>query len=142
MKLLLKFSFVFVIAWFASIGVKAQTDDILELKLSSADVAFVQDYNTQATDQTTTVTITASGKWTLSITAGDTHLTSTTTTDKFDLSKVTLTGFIHGVFGEILQTTGENNTSDNIYWHLDNLGNIFAGTYSVPVTFTLIKNTL
>lgn len=138
MKLVFRIYFVFVIALFASIGVKAQTDDILELELSSADVAFVQDYNTQAADQTTTVTIRSNVKWKLSITAGDTQFTSTTTTDKFELSKVTLTGLITGTFGGLLETTGENNTNDNIYWHLGDLGNIYAGQYKASVIFTLV----
>ena len=100
MNRLLKILFVFVIAWFASIGAKAQiivpADDILEFSLSSADVAFVQDFNTRDADQTTTVTIRSNVKWKFSISTDVTSFTSTTSTDKFDLSKVTLTGFVVG----------------------------------------------
>lgn len=146
MKLLVKISFISVITLFASIGVKAQiittADDILELTLSSANVAFVQDYNTRAADQTTTVTIRSNVKWKLSVATNDIPFTSTTTTDQFDLSKVTLTGLITGTFGGLLQTRGENDMTDQIYWHLSDLGNIYAGYYSVPLTFTLIKDDL
>ena len=146
MNRLLKILFVFVIAWFASIGAKAQiivpADDILEFSLSSADVAFVQDFNTRDADQTTTVTIRSNVKWKFSISTDVTSFTSTTSTDKFDLSKVTLTGFVVGSVGGLLQTRGENSKTDQIYWHLGDLGNIYAGTYSVPVTFTLIKDNL
>lgn len=146
MKLLVKISFVLFVTLFSSAGVKAQiitsSDDVLELTLSSVDVAFVQDYNTHAADQSTTVTIHSNVKWKLSVTTDDTPFTSTTTTDQFDLSKVTLTGFITGTFGGLLQTGGENDKTDQIYWHLGDLGNIYAGTYSVPVTFSLIKDDL
>lgn len=146
MKLRLKISFVLVIALFASIGVKAQiiddlyaTADRLELTVSSPDVDFTFEYGKTAAVQTTFVTISASANWKLLVTTTATQFTSPTTTEVFTLDKVTLTGLITGTFGGVCEASGFKNQSGNIYWHLANLGNVYAGKYSAPVTFTLIK---
>jgi hypothetical protein len=146
MKRLLKILFVFVIAWFASIGVKAQileplaaSADRLELTVSSPDVNFTFEYGKTVAVQTTAVTISASANWKLLVTTTATQFTSTTSTEVFPLNKVSLTGLITGTFGGACEASGFKNQSGNIYWNLANIGNVYEGKYSAPVTFTLVK---
>lgn len=146
MKLLLKIIVVLFIALFASAGVKAQilepfaaSADRLELTVSSPDVNFTFEYGQTAAVQTTAVTIGASAYWKLLATTTATQFTSPTTTEVFTLDKVTLTGLIIGTFGGVCEASGFKNQSGNIYWNLANVGNVYAGKYSAPVTFTLVK---
>jgi len=145
MKLLSKILVVLFIALFASIGVKAQiiealsaSADKLELTLSSPDVHFTFEYGQTTADQTTSVEIKANNTWTLSVTTPATQFTSGPS-NSFPLSKVTLTGLITGTFGGVCEASGFKDKSANIYWHLANVGNVYAGQYSAPVTFTLVK---
>lgn len=145
MKPILKILFVFVMAWLASIGVKAQ---IIEPLAASADnlqltvdpnVNFTFENGQNTAAQTTAVTISASANWKLSVTTTSTQFTSPTTNAVFALSNVTLTGLITGTFGGVCEASGFKDRSGNIYWNLANLGNVYAGKYSAPVTFTLVK---
>lgn len=147
MKRLLKILFVFVLAWFASIGVKAQiieafsasaSPDKLELTVNP-NVNFTFENGQATIDQTTFVTIGASANWKLSVTTTASQFISPTTTDVFPLSNVSLTGLITGTFGGLCEASGFKDKSDNIYWHLANVGNVYAGQYSARVTFTLVK---
>jgi hypothetical protein len=147
MKRLLKFLFVFVIALFAFASANAQIlmaaplkAETLTLTLSSPDVAFTQEYGKTAAAQTTTVTIQATAYWKLSVTTTTTQFTSVTTNDKFALNKVTLTGLVSGTFGGLCEASGFKDKSSTIYWNLGDIENIYAGQYSAPVTFTLIKD--
>ena len=155
MKRLLKILFVFVLAWFASIGVKAQIQDPvlfgdavlyvsadkLELKVNP-NVSFTQENGQATVEQTTDLEIIANGNWELSVKAdGSDFISTTSVKDKFPVSNVKLKGsFIQGIFSQApLTKIGTNGTKGSITWHLDDLGNIYTGTYSVGVTFTLSR---
>lgn len=165
MKNLLKISCVLAIALFVSMSVKAQlspqtitngslTVDVPEFM--SFSVAPIDHFILKNTNDVSTtvsqdltnqslVDIKSNVKWSFSLLAVHDNLAATNSGDLIPITAFKYSGFdasnrvLEG--NDIVVRNGEKNESDNLTWTLDptDLGSIFAGAYSVALTYTLTQ---
>jgi hypothetical protein len=156
MKTLLKISCVLAIALFVSMSVNGQnltpTGSItvnvpqkLELVVPTTgiDVLFTQNYGETAANQSTLVQIKSNVKWVFTVTTSATTFTAATPLlgeTAIPVSNVTMTGLIAATLGEEAKLEGSKDmAATNLVWHLADLHNVFADTYTAPIAFTLAK---
>ena len=151
MKTLLKISCVFAFVLFISMSVKAQNTaqsgtitvnvpEKLELILSAQDVTFVQTYGVTAPAVTSTVQVKANVDWNFKISTNQRALTTTDGLHSINCSNILLSGYVTGLLTDYPTMDGTLDLAPaTITWTLANLGNQFAGSYTAPVFYTLLK---